>query len=69
MDDGFDVELLREFSERQAKDAGRIVALCGALSNAVNEIEALKKQLAAAKVPAPAPTPKEGSQDEQARKE
>jgi hypothetical protein len=52
MDNGFDVELVREFAERQAKDAGRIVALCSALSNAVNENEALKKKLAAAS-PAP----------------
>jgi hypothetical protein len=52
MDNGFDVELVREFAERQEKDAGRIVALCRALSNAVQENEALKKKLAAAS-PAP----------------
>jgi hypothetical protein len=44
-DNGFEVGLLREYSERQRADAGRIMALCDALAGQVMENQDLKKRL------------------------
>lgn len=60
-----DVDLVREMYDRQRKDAERIVTLADALRRAVEENQALKKAAAAV----PAPTPTEGSRNEQDRQE
>ncbi len=52
MDKGFDVALVREYSERQRVDAERIVALCDALANQVEENKSLRARLAKLEAPA-----------------
>jgi hypothetical protein len=49
--EGFDVGTVREFSERQRADAERIIALCDALANQVEENKALRARLASLEAP------------------
>ena len=44
--ESFDVDLLREYSERQRKDAERMIALCDALRATAAERDALRAAMA-----------------------
>jgi nucleotidyltransferase/DNA polymerase involved in DNA repair len=56
MENGFDLNLVREYSERQRQDSEKIVSLCNAVEKLSMDKMALEKELTALKnTPAPAP--------------
>lgn len=46
--ESMDMNLIREYAERQLNDANRIIILCDALAKVMAEVAELKKQKAAA---------------------
>lgn len=55
--ESFDVDLVREYSERQRADAEKIVALCDALKKAVGELGAAREEIKALKAAPSHPGP------------
>jgi len=49
----FDIALLREYSERQERDAQRIIMLCDAAQKLHTELQAAQAELAALKKETP----------------
>lgn len=47
MQNSFDVQMVRDFHERQRQDSEKIVALCDSLTNLFQENQKLKQELEA----------------------